>query len=104
MSRVRIPPLRPPRSRAGPIGPTQRADRGPHDMTARIYKPAKTAMQSGRAKTLDWVLDFDLKDAQQRDPLMGWAGSRDTARQLDLRFQTREEAVAYAKKHGIDYV
>jgi hypothetical protein len=73
-------------------------------MTARIYKPAKTAMQSGRAKTLDWMLDFDLKDAQQRDPLMGWAGSRDTARQLALRFQTREEAVAYAKKHGIDYV
>jgi hypothetical protein len=72
-------------------------------MTARIYKPAKTAMQSGRAKTHDWVLDFDPKDAQQADSLMGWAGSGDTDRQLTLRFQTPEEAVAYAKKLGLDY-
>src|SRR5262245_4899296 len=73
-------------------------------MTCRIYKPTKTAMQSGRAKTLEWVLDFDPADAQQADPLMGWAGSRDTDRQRSLRFHTEDEAVAYAKKHGLDYV
>jgi ETC complex I subunit conserved region len=72
-------------------------------MTARIYKPAKTAMQSGRAKTQDWTLNFDPADAQQADPLMGWAGSRDTRRQLSLRFATQEEAEAYCKKHGIEY-
>jgi hypothetical protein len=71
-------------------------------MTARIYKPAKTAMQSGRAKTHLWVLDFDPKDAQHVDPLMGWAGSADTEGQVTLRFDTLDEAVAYAKKLGLD--
>ena len=73
-------------------------------MTARIYKPAKTAMQSGRAKTHDWMLNFDPADAQRADPLMGWAGSRDTRRQLTLKFQTQQEAETYCQKHGIAYV
>jgi hypothetical protein len=73
-------------------------------MTARIYKPTKTAMQSGRAKTHTWVLDFDPKDAQHADPLMGWAGSADTGRQVTLRFHTVDEALAYAKKLSLDAV
>ncbi|MBI1262452.1 MAG: ETC complex I subunit [Rhizobiales bacterium] len=70
---------------------------------ARIYKPAKTAMQSGRAKTRKWVLEFEPDHARQIDPLMGWTSSRDTQTQLLLRFDTQEEAVAYANKHGIEF-
>ncbi|MCF8470252.1 MAG: ETC complex I subunit [Parvibaculum sp.] len=70
---------------------------------ARIYKPAKTAMQSGRAKTKKWLLDFEPASARQIEPLMGWTSSRDTKAQVRLRFDTREEAIAYAEKHGIDY-
>ncbi len=72
-------------------------------MTARIYKPAKTAMQSGRAKTHDWHLIFDPADAQLADPLMGWVGSRDTRRQITLKFPTQQDAEAYCQKHGIEY-
>jgi hypothetical protein len=72
-------------------------------MTARIYRPTKTAMQSGRAKTHLWVLDFEPQDAQRVDSLMGWSGSGDTERQLTLRFDTADEAVAYATKLGLDY-
>jgi len=72
--------------------------------TARIYKPARNAMQSGRANTKKWVLRFDPLDAKRPDPLMGWLGSRDTLGQVTLRFDTREEAIAYAKRYGIDFV
>ncbi|MDZ4382759.1 MAG: ETC complex I subunit [Parvibaculum sp.] len=70
---------------------------------ARIYKPAKTAMQSGRAKTRKWVLDFEPGSARKVEPLMGWTSSGDTNAQVTLRFDTKEEAVAYAVKHGIEY-
>ncbi len=71
-------------------------------MTARIYCPAKTAMQSGRAKTHRWVLEFEAQHAKTADPLMGWTGSSDMAAdQLRLYFASREEAVAYAERHGI---
>jgi hypothetical protein len=70
-------------------------------MTARISRPTKTAMQSGRARTHDWLLEFEPGAAQQADPLMGWAGSGDTKRQLQLRFATMEEAVAFCQKRGI---
>ena len=60
-------------------------------------------MQSGRAKTHDWQLEFAPGAAQQADPLMGWAGSGDTERQLRLRFATVEDAVAYCRKRGLDY-
>jgi ETC complex I subunit conserved region len=73
-------------------------------MSARIYKPAKTAMQSGRAKTHQWVLNFEPSDAQRADTLMGWVGSRDTRRQVMLTFQTQQEAEAYCRKHGLAYV
>lgn len=72
-------------------------------MTARIYLPAKTAMQSGRGRTHAWVLEFEPKDAKRADPLMGWAGSGDTESQVQLRFATKEEAIAYCTRRGIDY-
>ena len=72
-------------------------------MSARIYKPAKTAMQSGRAKTHLWQLDFDPELPRTIDPLMGWTSSRDMKSQIRLRFATKEEAIAYAEKHGIAY-
>ena len=71
--------------------------------TARIYKPARNAMQSGRANTRKWVLRFDPQDAKRPDPLMGWTGSRDTLGQVTLRFDTRDEAIAYAKRFGIEF-
>ncbi len=70
-------------------------------MTARIYQRPKNAMQSGKALTDHWLLEFAPAEAQRADPLMGWAGSGDTQRQVTLRFASREEALAYAAKHGI---
>jgi hypothetical protein len=72
-------------------------------MTARIYKPAKTAMQSGKAKTKDWVLDFEPEQPQHIDPLMGWTSSGDMRQQLRLRFETKEDAIAYCEREGIAY-
>jgi hypothetical protein len=72
-------------------------------MTARIYKPAKTAMQSGAAKTKDWVLEYEPEEPRVIEPLMGWTSSGDTKQQLRLRFENREEAVAYCARHGIAY-
>ena len=72
-------------------------------MLAKIYKPARSAMQSGQAKTQDWLLEFVPEDGKFLDPLMGWTGSADTRRQVTLRFETRDAAVAYAEKHGIAY-
>lgn len=72
-------------------------------MFARIYQPSRSAMQSGQAKTRFWLLEFSPADARFIDPLMGWTGSDDMASQVRLRFETREEAVAYAEKHGIPY-
>lgn len=73
-------------------------------MSARIYQPAKTAMQSGTAKTKGWVLEFAQADAREIDPLMGWTSSDDTQTQVKLRFDTQAEAEAYALAKGIDYV
>ena len=71
-------------------------------MRARIYKPAKTAMQSGMAKTQDWLLEFAQTSARDVDPLMGWTSSSDTQTQVKLRFPTKEAALDYAKANGID--
>ncbi|MFZ5709460.1 MAG: ETC complex I subunit [Pseudomonadota bacterium] len=73
-------------------------------MRARIYRPARTAMQSGTARTRQWVLDFGSGDDKDIDPLMGWTSSRDTQAQVRLSFDTREAAEAYARDEGIDYV
>lgn len=70
-------------------------------MTARIYQVPKSAMQSGRAKTDNWVLEFEQSEARKPDPLMGWTGSADTQSQVQLNFPDKEAAKAYAEKHGI---
>jgi len=67
---------------------------------ARIYRPGKTAMQSGRAKTKEWVLDFGADATRKPDPLMGWTASGNTLDQVELSFDTKEEAVAFAKARG----
>ncbi|MEM7446495.1 MAG: ETC complex I subunit [Pseudomonadota bacterium] len=72
-------------------------------MKARIYQPAKTAMQSGRAKTHRWLLEYEPATPRRPEPLMGWISSGDTLNQIRLRFETKEEAIAYAKRKGIDY-
>ncbi len=72
-------------------------------MVARIYKPAQTAMQSGPARTKEWVLEFEPESPREIDPLMGWTSSRDMKQQLRLSFDTKEEAMAYAERSGIAY-
>lgn len=69
----------------------------------RIYQPAKTAMQSGRAKTKRWKLEYEQSSRNEVDPLMGWVGMRDTQQELNLFFDTREQAIAYATEHELDY-
>ncbi len=73
-------------------------------MPARIYKPARNAMQSGTAKTRHWVLEFVSETAREVDPLMGWTSNADTQAQVRLRFETKEAALQYAKDNGIDAV
>lgn len=73
-------------------------------MRARIFKPAKTAMSSGTAKTSHWVLEFAPSTPREIDPLMGWTSSVDMNSQVHLRFDTLEAAQDYAKTHGIEAV
>ncbi len=70
---------------------------------ARIVQKPKNAMQSGRRGAWSWWLEFEPADAQRPDPLMGWAGSSDTRRQLNLKFATLDAAKAYAEANGIAY-
>lgn len=72
-------------------------------MSAKIYRPAKTAMQSGKAKTHLWHLEFDQETPRKIDPVMGYTTSADTRQQVKLVFETQEQAEAYAKRNGIDY-
>jgi hypothetical protein len=72
-------------------------------MTARIYRPAKNATQSGMGKTRLWRLEFTPESARSIEPLMGWTSSSDMKSQIKLNFETREEAVAYAERNGIPY-
>jgi hypothetical protein len=71
-------------------------------MTARIFKPAKNAMQSGRAQTREWRLEYE-PEQRSIEPLMGWTSSTDTNQQISLHFDTKEEAVAYCERKGIPY-
>jgi hypothetical protein len=73
-------------------------------MTAKIYKPARTAMQSGSAKTKNWLLEFEPEEPRSVEPLMGWTSSGDMKQQIILRFATKEEAIAYAERNGIAYL
>lgn len=72
-------------------------------MKARIFQPAKSAMQSGRANARGWRLEYEQASAREIDPLMGWTSSADTTQQVALSFDTKEEAIGFAKKHGLDY-
>lgn len=72
-------------------------------MLARIYRPAKTAMQSGKAKSNDWRLEFEPATARFADPLTGWTGTTDMNGQVRLSFESKEDAIAYAERHGIAF-
>jgi hypothetical protein len=71
---------------------------------ARIFRPAKTAMQSGRGNTLRWVLEYEPATPRDPDPLMGWESARDTLNQVRLKFETLAEAQQFAEKKGLDFV
>jgi len=72
-------------------------------MTARIYRPAKNAMQSGMKGTDTWLLEFSPAEQRDLDPLMGWTGSGDMQSQVRLKFKTKDDAVAYAERYNLDY-
>ncbi len=72
-------------------------------MIARIYKPTKNAMQSGPALHAKWILAFETNTAPTIEPLMGWTSGTDTRRQVRMKFDTCEEAIAYAQRHGLAY-
>ncbi|GAB4170945.1 MAG: ETC complex I subunit [Thalassobaculales bacterium] len=72
-------------------------------MHARIYQPSKTAMQSGRANTRRWVLEYEPLTPRAPEPLMGWVAAGDTLNQVRLTFATREEAIAHARRLGLSY-
>ena len=69
----------------------------------RIFQPRKTAMQSGRRWTKNWVVEFEPGAEQKNDPLMGWAGQGDTLNQLSMTFSSEEEAVFFCKKNGLTF-
>ncbi len=72
-------------------------------MVARIYKPTKTAMQSGTARTRQWVLDYEPEEPREVEPLMGWTSSGDMKQEVRLTFATREDAIAYCERQNIPY-
>ena len=72
-------------------------------MVARISRPAKTATQSGRAKSDRWLLEFEPETPRVIDQLMGWTGSGDMNQQIRLWFETKEDAIAYAQRRGIAF-
>ena len=69
---------------------------------AKIYQPVKTAMQSGKARTKFWILEF-TKSNSNKDFVMGWTSSSDTDEQIKLKFETQEQAIAYAKENNIQF-
>ena len=72
-------------------------------MTARIYQPARNAMQSGQAKTKDWVLEYCPESSRGIDPLMGWTSSTDMQQQIRMRFANKAAAIAYAEAEGLAF-
>jgi hypothetical protein len=70
---------------------------------ARIYRPAKSAMQSGRARSREWRIEFDTADARFVEPLMGWTGAAGTLGEVALSFPDKEAAIAFAERYGLDY-
>ena len=71
--------------------------------TARIIETDRKTTQSGRAKSGKWTLEFESDRRQRHDPLMGWVGAADTRTQVRLAFATKDAAIAYAQKHGLEY-
>lgn len=72
-------------------------------MNVRIYRPSRTSMQSGRAKVGRWMLEYEIETPRRPEPLMGWISSGDTLNQVQLQFDTKEEAVAFAERKGWRY-
>lgn len=72
-------------------------------MKAKIYKPAKTTMQSGRGKTAQWLLEYELETPRRPEPLMGWTSAGDTLNQVTLKFDSKEAAVAFAQSRGFEF-
>ena len=72
-------------------------------MAARIYQPAKSAMQQGLGQAREWVLDYAPERPREIEPLMGWTSSADTKSQIRMSFATKEEAIAFATRHGIAF-
>ncbi|MCE7028496.1 ETC complex I subunit [Jiella avicenniae] len=72
-------------------------------MVARIFQPSRTAMQSGKAKTRLWMLEYEPAAPKQVEPLMGYTSSRDMRSQVRLTFDTKEQAIEYAERNGIDF-
>ncbi len=72
-------------------------------MKARIYKPAKTAMQAGRAQTQQWVLEYELETPRRPEPVMGWTSAADTLNQVRMKFYSQEAAVAFAESRGMSF-
>ena len=70
---------------------------------ARIYQPAKTAMQSGRGGSKRWVLDYEPATPRRPEPLMGWVSSDDTLNQVRLTFDSKEDAIAFAERKNLTY-
>ena len=72
-------------------------------LKAKIYRPAKTAMQSGKARTRDWILEFERRSPRRIEPLMGYTASDDTLAQVKLQFETKDDAIAYAEREGLEF-
>jgi len=72
-------------------------------MKVRIYQPSKAATQSGRAKTHQWLLEYEIETPRRPEPLMGWISSGDTLNQVKLRFDSKEDAIAFAERKGWEY-
>ncbi len=72
-------------------------------MTARIFRPAKTAMSSGHAQAQRWLLEYEPERPKTIEPLMGYTSSDDMKSQIRIEFESREAAVAYAQRNGIAY-
>ena len=72
-------------------------------MLARIFKPSKSAMQSGTAAAEKWLLEYEPEAPRDADPLMGYTSATDMRRQIRLEFDDREQAIAYAERNGIPY-
>ena len=87
----------------GPEGRRFKSCRPDHYMKkVKIYKPAKTAMQSGKKNTKKWLLEFDTLDSEV-SPLMDWISSKDTMSEIKLEFDSKDQAISYAKKNNLDY-